>query len=158
PIFFRRSEIHRNSSVQRPPRCTLIVGKKQPSAGESDKYSLRVQRIHLYRMTFGTIGSPRCEVVAPFGQHRVIVESRQAVPCNSIIFTSEEPDWARSGKPDSGLSRMAWCEKKDMIERQSIAAAIIGVQGRVCIVIFWAESWRFCRFLPCPPSVGRAVN
>src|SRR5437762_14051425 len=95
-----------------------------------------MKRIQLYRMTCGTIRSARSEVVAPLGQHRVVIEARHAIPCDSIIFTLEEPDRARSSKPDSGLSHMTRGEKEHMVERESVAAGIVRSERGGCSVLF----------------------
>src|SRR5215831_8570939 len=103
-VFFGRREIHRNTPVHRPPRIAEIVRQTQAATGQADQQPLRIGRIHLNRMAFLTIRSSRSEVVAPIGKRRIVVETGDAAPRDSIILAYEQPYRARPGKPYAGLT------------------------------------------------------
>src|SRR5262249_3347699 len=95
PVFFGRREIHRNTAVHRAPRIAKVVRQTQAAAGQADQQPLRIGRIHLNRMAFLTIRSSRSEVVAPLGEGRIVVETGDTVPSDSIILAFEKPYRAR---------------------------------------------------------------
>src|SRR5262249_19529665 len=131
PVFFGRREIHRNTGVHRPPRIAEVVRQAQAATGQADQQPLRIGRIHLNRMAFLTIRSSRSEVVAPLGKRRIVVETGDTAPRDSIILAYEQPYRARPGKPYAGLTDMTGRQKKHMIQCESLPARVVRIEGRV---------------------------
>src|SRR5215831_18214068 len=156
-VFFGRPEIHRNAAVHRPPRIAEVVRQTQAATGQADQQPLRIGRIHLNRVALLTIRSSRSEVVAPLGKRRMVVESGDTVPGDSIILAFEEPYRARAGEPHAALTDMAGRQKKHMIQCESLPAPVVRIEGRVRVFFLGLEARRLFRFLPISSTISGPI-
>src|SRR5215470_4797416 len=156
-VFFRRREIHRNTAVHRPPRIAEIVRQTEAATGQAEQQPLRIGRIHLNRVALLTIRSSRSEVVAPLRKRRIVVETGDTVPGDSIILTFEEPYRTRAGKPHPGLTDMTRSQKKHVIQCESLPARVVRIEGRVRVFFLGLEARRLFRFLPVSSSVSGPI-
>src|SRR5262245_8935288 len=158
PVFFGRREIHRNAAVHGPPRITEVVRQTQAATGEAEQQPLRIGRVHLNRVALLTIRSSRSEVVAPLGKRRMVIETGDTVPGDSIILAFEEPYRTRAGKPHAGLTDMTGRQEKNVIQCESLPARVVRIEGRVRVCFLGLEARGLFRFLPVSSTISGPID
>src|SRR5688572_8690059 len=109
-------------------------------------------------MTLRAIRSAGRKVVAPLGKSWIVIEAGHTAPRHAIVLTLEEPDRARTGKPDTRLRLRTRRQKEHMIQHEPLATRVIGGERRIGILFLHAKLGRLFGFLPGLTAIPGSIN
>src|SRR5262245_16282686 len=132
------------AGIERMPIGSTVGALEYPAARHPEVHMVRVARVDIDRMHFGSI---RCAVLSASGPgepHGMIVKTRYRFPCISRIQRTEKSLRRSTGVPDFRFAWVPGRQPEDMIDNQSLLSFRC-----------FGECRRFGRLFPIFAEIGR---